>query len=79
MTNIHGKEWTPLCPFCEKEVEQSGKGRPKVYHPKCKEYLSKISWLEDLLASGELPENPETRKKVKSDLMRLSNLTNTWK
>ena len=66
------------CQVCGEAVEQSGKGRPKEYHTECRRIAQQMSWLEDILA-GDMKKNEATKKYVKSNMTRLSNLTNTWR
>ena len=62
------------CPICGHKVEQSGKGRPKVYHDKCRKLEQLFSWSEDLLM--EIFPTAEAKKKIRGRFWYLANQIN---
>jgi hypothetical protein len=77
MTPIY--EQTINCPVCGKQVEQTGKGRPREYHEKCRQFAKQLSWLENIISDPSmLPRTQHVKTLVKSNLTRLQNLTNGW-
>ena len=63
------------CPVCKEKVEQTGKGRPKEYHPDCRKFEQLAGWLENLIPG--LPANKECAKNVRSRLWYLGNIVKT--
>jgi len=55
-----------------------GRGRPALYHPKCRKIEQLLSWLEDLLIDAK-PDSIEHQKKLRSRFWYLANLLNAKK
>lgn len=63
-----------ICPVCGYAVEQSGKGRPRVYHEDCGKLEHLLGWVEGLLDGRRL--TVEKRRKLRSRLWYLANCLN---
>jgi hypothetical protein len=64
------------CPICGRLVPFLGRGRPALYHPKCRKIEQLFSWLEDLLIDAK-PDSVEHQNKLRSRLWYLANLLNS--
>lgn len=65
------------CFFCGLPLPETkaGRGRPLMYHPKCRKIEQVFSWLEDLLS--DFTGTSDVKKAVRSRLWSLANLMNT--
>ena len=59
------------CPVCQQIVEQTGKGRPKVYHPDCRKIEQLLTWLDTLIDEVDL--SAAAIKNMKTRLFYLVN------
>lgn len=70
---------TTSCPVCGKDVEQTGKGRPREYHPECRELNNLMTFMETRVTDTPPEEQTkEMRLFVRSNLQRILNHTNGW-
>jgi hypothetical protein len=76
MTESYTQEWH--CPVCGKIVEQSGKGRPKEYHERCRKLNNLMTFMETEVSNWpEEERNTVTKRFIKSNLQRIANHTST--